>query len=97
MAEQGTHVYAAAEVKKAVNIPVVSGGRILDAAYGDQLINEGKIDMIFVARSVIADPEWPNKVAAGQIKDIHRCVRCNKKCLGGLQQHQGTHCIYEKG
>ncbi len=50
LGEQGTHVYAAAEVKKHVNIPVVSGGRILDAAYGDQLIDEGKIDMIFVAR-----------------------------------------------
>mgnify|MGYP005909076725 CR=1 FL=1 len=49
-----------------------------------------------MSRQLLADPEWPNKVASGQIKEIHRCVRCNKKCLGGLQQHQGTHCIYEK-
>lgn len=49
-----------------------------------------------MSRQLLADPEWPNKVASGQIKEIHRCVRCNKKCLGGLQQHQGTHCIYER-
>ena len=49
-----------------------------------------------MSRQLLADPEWPDKVKNRQITEIHRCVRCNKKCLGSLQQHQGTHCIYEK-
>jgi thioredoxin reductase len=81
LGEQGTHVYAAAEVKKHINIPVVSGGRILDAAYGDQLIDEGKIDMIFVARSVIADPHWPNKSRDGQIAEIRTCIGDLEGCF----------------
>lgn len=81
LGEQGTHVYAAAEVKKHVNIPVVSGGRILDAAYGDQLIDEGKIDMVFVARSVIADPQWPNKSRDGQIAEIRACIGDLEGCF----------------
>jgi hypothetical protein len=44
-----------------------------------------------MSRQLLADSEWPNKVAAEQIKDIHRCVRCNKKYLSDLQQHQSTH------
>ena len=40
--------------------------------------------------------KWVNKLKDGHADQIHRCVRCNKKCLGGLMQHQGTHCIYEK-
>ena len=78
---EGTHVYAAAEVKKVVNIPVVSGGRILSAAYGDQLIDDGKVDMIFVARSVIADPEWPNKSRDGQGSEIRACIGDLEGCF----------------
>ncbi len=78
---EGTHVYAAAEVKKVVNIPVVSGGRILNAAFGDQLIDEGKLDMIFVARSVIADAEWPNKSRDGQTSEIRACIGDLEGCF----------------
>jgi 2,4-dienoyl-CoA reductase-like NADH-dependent reductase (Old Yellow Enzyme family)/thioredoxin reductase len=81
LGEQGTHVYAAAEVKKHVNIPVVSGGRILSAEFGDQLIDEGKVDMIFVARSVIADPEWPNKSRDGQTAEIRACIGDLEGCF----------------
>ncbi|MEJ6011034.1 FAD-dependent oxidoreductase [Novosphingobium aquae] len=81
LGEQGTHVYAAAEVKKVVNIPVVSGGRILDAVHGDKLIDEGKVDMIFVARSVIADPEWPNKSRNGQNSEIRACIGDLEGCF----------------
>ena len=72
------------------------GGRT-DPAFVDDQLASGRITCAAMSRQLLADPEWPNKVAAGQLKEIHRCVRCNKKCLGGLQQHQGTHCIYEKG
>lgn len=78
---EGTHVYAAAEVKKVVDIPVVSGGRILSAAYGDQLIDEGKVDMIFVARSVISDPEWPNKSRDGRASEIRACIGDLEGCF----------------
>ena len=78
---EGTHVYAAAEVRKVVDIPVVSGGRILSAAYGDQLIEDGKVDMIFVARSVIADPEWPNKSRDGRNAEIRSCIGDLEGCF----------------
>lgn len=81
MGEQGTHVYAASEVKKVVDIPVVSGGRIVDPAYADQLIEDDKLDMIFVARSVIADPEWPNKAEAGELSEIRACIGDLEGCF----------------
>ena len=33
---------------------------------------------------------------AGRAEEIRRCVRCNKRCLGGMMAHQGVHCIYEE-
>lgn len=55
-----------------------------------------RIDCAAMSRQLTADPQWPNKVATGRAKEIHRCVRCNQKCLGGMMAHQGVHCIYDK-
>jgi 2,4-dienoyl-CoA reductase-like NADH-dependent reductase (Old Yellow Enzyme family)/thioredoxin reductase len=78
---EGSHIYAAAEVKKVVSIPVVSGGRILSATYGDQLIEDGKVDMIFVARAVIADAEWSNKSRDGRSNEIRACIGDLEGCF----------------
>lgn len=50
-----------------------------------------------MSRQLLADPQWTEKVLSGREKEIRRCVRCNKDCLGGMMRHEGTHCIYEKG
>ena len=49
-----------------------------------------------MSRQLLADPEWPNKVLGGHADEARRCVRCNKDCLGGMQRHEGTHCIFDK-
>lgn len=81
MAREGTHLDAAEAVKKAVKLPVVSGGRILTPAFADQAIADGKCDMVFVARSVIADPEWPNKCRDDQTAEIRACIGDLEGCF----------------
>ena len=81
----------------ALAVAAVGVGGLSDPAFVEEQLASGRITCAAMSRQLLADPEWPNKVAADQCKEIHRCVRCNKKCLGGLQLHQGTHCIYEKG
>ena len=81
MVKEGTHLDAAEAVKKAVGLPVVSGGRILTPAFADQAIAEGRCDMVFVARSVIADPEWPNKCRDDQTSEIRACIGDLEGCF----------------
>lgn len=81
MGREGTHLDAAEAVKKAVKLPVVSGGRILTPAFADQAIAEGKCDMVFVARSVIADPEWPNKCRDDKTAEIRACIGDLEGCF----------------
>lgn len=85
------------EVRRYTDKPITGVGGLSDPDFVEEQLAAGRITCAAMCRQLLADPAWPNKVAAGQCKEIHRCVRCNKKCLGGLQQHQGTHCIYEKG
>ena len=71
-------------------------GGLNDPNFIEEQLQAGRIDCAAMSRQLIADPEWPSKVFSGRTKELKRCIRCNKACLGGLMAHQGTHCIYER-
>jgi 2,4-dienoyl-CoA reductase (NADPH2) len=74
------NVNLAGQIKEAVKIPVMVVGK-LDACLGEKALREGKADFIAMTRRLQADPEYPNKVAAGKLKDIAPCTAC-ENCLG---------------
>jgi len=76
----GANLTVAAGIKNAVSIPVTVVGR-MDADMGERAIEEGKIDFVAMTRRLIADPEYPKKVAAGKMEDIAPCTGCDN-CLG---------------
>ena len=81
--EHGCNVYLAEAVKKAVNVPVITVGGISDPAHAEQILAEGKADIIGMARALIADPELPKKARNGRSNEIIPCLRCNS-CLTAL-------------
>ncbi len=94
--EQGCFLKFCDEVRRYTDKPITGVGGLNQPDFVEQQLASGRITCAAMSRQLLADQEWMNKLASGQIKEIHLCFRCNKKCLGGLQQHQGTHCIYEK-
>lgn len=94
--QEGCFLKYCDEVKQLTKLPVCGVGGLTKPDYIDSQLKEGRIDCAAMSRQLIADPEWVKKTIAGDIGDIHHCVRCNKECLGGMQRHQGVHCIYEK-
>jgi len=73
----GSFVEYAAEVKKWVNIPVIAIGRITEPDFAEDILQAGKADMIGMGRTLIADPDWPVKAAAGRWGQIRPCQSCN--------------------
>lgn len=67
----------AEEIKGVVTIPVIIVGMVTTEA-GKMILTEGKADAIAVARGFLADPEIPNKVAAGRLEDIVPCILCQR-------------------
>lgn len=84
------------QVRKLTKLPICGVGGLTDPDFVEEQLKSGRIDCAAMSRQLTADPEWPNKVCSGRAGEIHRCVRCNKKCLGGMMTHQGVHCIYER-
>jgi len=69
------------EIKKAVSVPVIAVGRINHPLLAEEAIKAGKADLIAWGRPSFADPELPNKVAAGQLDEICPCIYCSQGCL----------------
>ncbi|MDD2499038.1 MAG: FAD-dependent oxidoreductase, partial [Desulfitobacteriaceae bacterium] len=70
------------EIKKAVSLPVIGVGRINEPVLAKDAIESGKADLLAWGRQSLADPDTPNKIAAGLIEDISPCIACNQGCVG---------------
>jgi len=73
---KGNWIFMGQHIRKSINIPVVVGTRILDPIMADKIIGEGKADMIYMARPLIADAELINKAKEGRFDDIVPCTSC---------------------
>jgi 2,4-dienoyl-CoA reductase-like NADH-dependent reductase (Old Yellow Enzyme family) len=71
------------EFKKALKIPVFTISQH-DPVKADRDIGQGKYDVSGLARQLLVDPEYPNKLAEGRADEIVRCVRCNTCMIRGL-------------
>lgn len=94
--EEGCFLKFCDQVRKYTKLPICGVGGLVHPDFIEQQLADGRIQCAAMSRQLIADPQWMNKVSAGETGKIRRCVRCNKRCLGGMMAHQGVHCIYDK-
>ena len=83
----------AEEVKKVVDIPVITVGRITDPILAEAIIAGKKADLVAMGRASLADPELPNKAAAGKFSDINPCIGCMQGCIDMISQYQPAACL----
>jgi len=92
----GTHVYLSEGIRKAVreagfDTPIVIAGKIREPNHAEQILEEGKTDIIGLCRALLCDPDWPLKAREGREKDIVRCVACNW-CLEADSRYEKVNC-----
>ena len=80
----------AADVKKAIKVPVIAVGRLGDPAIATAAVASGKADFIALGRTLIADPQWVEKLARDE--PIRRCLACNT-CIDGMRSGAGICCV----
>jgi len=89
----GERLPLVATIKRAVTIPVFAYGK-LTPELAESAISEGKADFAAFGRQLLADPYFPEKVAAGELSDIAPCICCYK-CEPVSQlglETKGLHC-----
>ncbi len=70
--------FCVAVKQKVKNIPIWTACH-LDPSLGEEYLRKGSLDFVGMTRRLLADPDLPNKVAAGELDDIrwcHGCLHC---------------------
>lgn len=70
-----------AKVTAAVQVPVVASNRINTPEVAEKILASGAADLVSMARPLLADPNWVNKVGAAQTTTINTCIGCNQGCI----------------
>lgn len=77
-------------IRAAINIPVIASGR-LENDVADTAIGKKRIDFYSMGRKLLADPDLPNKLAAGKAEDIRPCVYCYT-CISAIYTEERVRC-----
>ncbi len=79
-------------IAKAVNIPTIMAGRVIDPEDAEGILQAGSADFVAVCRALVADAYWPRK-AFGEIKTpIRKCISCNV-CFERLTLERDVACV----
>jgi len=89
----GVSVSYAAALKSAVKIPVIAMGKINSPVLAEEILSSGRADMVAMTRALIADPDLPNKAAAGRPEDIRGCIYCLDDCADKGVSGLGRACV----
>jgi NADPH-dependent 2,4-dienoyl-CoA reductase/sulfur reductase-like enzyme len=82
----------ACTIKKEMNVPIMSVGRINDPRLAEEIIKTGKADLVCMGRGLLADPAMPNKAREGRLDDIRTCIACNT-CMESIFRKGRVECL----
>jgi len=80
-------------VARQVNIPVAASNRINMPQAAEQILADTDVQLISMARPLLADPEWVLKAQAGRHDEINTCIACNQACLDHAFAHKAVSCL----
>ncbi|MBI2853950.1 MAG: FAD-dependent oxidoreductase [Chloroflexi bacterium] len=93
----GVQVYLAEGVLRAVRaagfvIPIVAAGKIRTPDLAEEILAQGRADIVGMARVVLCDPDWPAKAREGHADEIVRCAACGY-CSEADERYEKIVCI----
>jgi 2,4-dienoyl-CoA reductase (NADPH2) len=93
MVPRAAYSFVTQKLKSEVNIPLITTNRINMPQIAENVLSEGKADMVSMARPFLADPEIVNKSEQGREDEINTCIGCNQACLDHVFKNKLTSCL----
>ncbi|WP_132993733.1 NADPH-dependent 2,4-dienoyl-CoA reductase [Gordonia zhaorongruii] len=78
---RGAFVKFTERLRDVVSIPLIASNRINTPDFAEEILANGKVDAVSMARPLLADPDFVNKSRAGRDDEINTCIGCNQACL----------------
>jgi len=90
---RGVWRQASRQIKQAVSIPVVASNRINTPDIAEEILENGDADMVSMARPMLADPFFVQKISQGKVDQINTCIACNQACLDFIFSNRTASCL----
>ncbi|MFD8192763.1 oxidoreductase [Streptomyces wuyuanensis] len=90
---RGAYTWVTRKLMGSVSVPLVTSNRINTPEVAEQLLAEGRADMVSMARPFLADPEFVAKARADRAETINTCIGCNQACLDHTFSGRITSCL----
>lgn len=72
---------------------ITAEARVKTPANAEQVIAEGRADLVSIVRGQIADPHLARKAMEGRPEDIRPCISCNQLCIGRRMRDYWISCL----
>ncbi|NUL14524.1 NADPH-dependent 2,4-dienoyl-CoA reductase [Streptomyces lunaelactis] len=90
---RGAYTWVTKKLMGSVSVPLITSNRINTPEVAEQLLAEGRADMVSMARPFLADPEFVAKATADRAETINTCIGCNQACLDHTFSGKITSCL----
>lgn len=90
---RGSFVRFSHAIKEAVSIPVIGANRINMPDTAENILANGQVDLVQMARPFLADSHWVQKTEQGNTHLINTCIGCNQACLDHTFSGERATCL----
>ncbi|WP_329199997.1 MULTISPECIES: NADPH-dependent 2,4-dienoyl-CoA reductase [unclassified Streptomyces] len=90
---RGAYTWVTKRIMGAVSVPLVTSNRINTPEIAEELLADGRADLVSMARPFLADADFVSKARAGAPETINTCIGCNQACLDHTFSGKITSCL----
>ncbi|CAM5619554.1 NADPH-dependent 2,4-dienoyl-CoA reductase [Streptomyces tanashiensis] len=90
---RGAYTWVTKKLMGAVSVPLVTSNRINTPEVAEEILADGRADLVSLARPFLADPAFVAKATAGRADTINTCIGCNQACLDHTFNLKITSCL----
>ncbi|MFG2999909.1 FAD-dependent oxidoreductase [Streptomyces sp. NPDC048340] len=90
---RGAYTWVTKRLMGAVSVPLVTSNRINTPEIAEELLADGRADLVSLARPFLADADFVAKAAEGRPEAINTCIGCNQACLDHTFSGKITTCL----
>ncbi|MEU2233847.1 FAD-dependent oxidoreductase [Streptomyces vietnamensis] len=90
---RGAYTWVTKKLMGAVSVPLVTSNRINTPEVAEEILADGRADLVSLARPFLADPDFVAKASADRADTINTCIGCNQACLDHTFNLKITSCL----
>ncbi|MFI5617283.1 FAD-dependent oxidoreductase [Streptomyces sp. NPDC051567] len=90
---RGAYTWVTRRLMGAVSVPLVTGNRVNTPETAEEILADGRADLVSLARPFLADAAFVAKARAGAPDSINTCIGCNQACLDHTFSGRITSCL----